>query len=341
MHQFEWLLDAIRSIHEQMREAVVAACEKSSPEEMAQVVADGDGDTIFSVDRVSEEILIDFFERTIASKAPIVLIAEGLADGKVVLPRGTREADARWQIIADPIDGTRCLMYQKRSGWILTGVAENRGEQTTLADIKLAVQTEIPLVKQHLCDVLWAFEGGGTQGERFNRITGERSPLYARPSTARHLEHKFCSVSRFFSGGRDVLAAIDDDISFGALGSGREGKAYCFEDQYLSTGGQLYELMMGHDCYQADLRPLLRPILEERGWRTGLCCHPYDLCTELIARESGVLIADESGKHLAPQLNLTADVTWIGYANGHIRNLVEPLLRSSLQRRGLLRHIET
>jgi hypothetical protein len=72
-----------------------------------------------------------------------------------------------------------------------------------------------------------------------------------------------------------------------------------------------------------------------------LCCHPYDLCTELIARESGVLIADESGKHLAPQLNLTADVTWIGYANGHIRNLVEPLLHSSLQRRGLLRHIET
>jgi fructose-1,6-bisphosphatase/inositol monophosphatase family enzyme len=341
MRQLGWMLDSIRSIHEEIRGAVVTACEQSPTEEMAQVVEDGDGDTIFSVDRISEEILIDLFERTIASRTPIVLIAEGLVGGKVTLPRGTRETDARWRIIADPIDGTRCLMYQKRSGWILTGVAENRGEQTTLADIKLAVQTEIPLVKQHLCDVLWAFEGAGTQGERFNRITGERSPLYARPSTARHLEHKFCSVSRFFSGGRDVLAAIDDDISFGAFGSGREGKAYCFEDQYLSTGGQLYELMMGHDCYQADLRPLLRPILEERGWSTGLCCHPYDLCTELIARESSVLIADESGKHLAPQLNLTADVTWIGYANGHIRNLVEPLLRSSLQRRGLLRHIET
>src|SRR5258708_40282597 len=110
---------------------------------MAQVVADGEGDTIFSVDRVSEEILIDLFERTIASKAPIVLIAEGLADGKVVLPRGTREADARWQIIADPIDGTRCLMYQKRSGWVLTGVAENCGDETTFADMKLALQPEM------------------------------------------------------------------------------------------------------------------------------------------------------------------------------------------------------
>ena len=47
-------------------------------------------------------------------------------------------------MLADPIDGTRCLMYQKRSGWILTGIAPNRGEGTVLADIELAVQTEFP-----------------------------------------------------------------------------------------------------------------------------------------------------------------------------------------------------
>ena len=29
------------------------------------------------------------------------------------------------------------------------------------------------------------------------------------------------------------------------LGPGREGKVLSFEDQYLSTGGRLYELMMG------------------------------------------------------------------------------------------------
>ncbi len=339
MSHSAWLLESIRSVHEEIRAAVVIACEESSAADLSRVVEDGDGDTIYAIDRISEELLVDLFERKIASKTPIVLIAEGLSGGKIVLPRGTRETDAAWRVIADPIDGTRCLMYQKRSGWILTGVAPNRGELTTLADIELAVQTEIPLVKQHLSDALWALKGSGTHGERFNRITGERKPLHARPSTASQLDHKFCSVSRFFSGGRDVLAAIDDDISFGVAGSGRQGKAHCFEDQYLSTGGQLYELMVGHDCFQADLRPLLRPILEERGWKTGLCCHPYDLCTELIARESGVLLSDEFGKHLAPPMNLTADVTWTGYANGHIRTLVEPHLHSALQRRGLLRHI--
>ena len=44
-------------------------------------------------------------------------------------------------------------MYQKRPAWILTGVAPGPGP-STLADIELAVQTEIPLVKQHLCDEL-------------------------------------------------------------------------------------------------------------------------------------------------------------------------------------------
>jgi len=38
-------------------------------------------------------------------------------------------------------------MYQKRSGWILTGVAPNGGPDTNLSDIELAIQTEIPVVK--------------------------------------------------------------------------------------------------------------------------------------------------------------------------------------------------
>lgn len=336
MRDFDWLLDAVRGIHEEIRASVVSTCEQSSTEDISRVVEDGEGDTIYMVDRVSETILVDLFEKRIASRAPIILIAEGLEGGQVVLPRGGQETDAVWRVIADPIDGTRCLMFQKRSGWILTGVAPNRGELTTLADIELAVQTEIPLIKQHLSDTLWACKGAGAHGERFNRITGERKPFLFHPSLATQLAHKFCSVSRFFSGGRDVLAAIDDDISFGVAGEGREGKAYCFEDQYLSTGGQLYELIVGHDCFLADLRPLLRTILAQRGWRQGLCCHPYDLCTELIAREAGVLVSDETGRLLSPPLNLTADVTWVGYSNAHIRALVAPLLQSALENRGLL-----
>jgi fructose-1,6-bisphosphatase/inositol monophosphatase family enzyme len=331
-----WLLESIRAIHEDIRGAVTLACENSPSARISGVLEDGEGDTIYAVDRVSESRLVALFEKEIASRAPIILIAEGLAGGKITLPRGAKESEAVWRIIADPIDGTRPLMYQKRSAWILTGVAPNRGRATTLADIELAVQTELPLIKQHLCDTLWATRGKGARGERFNRITGERGPLLPQPSTAKDLAHGFSSVTRFFPGGRDVLAAIDDEICIAVLGAGREGKAQCFEDQYLSTGGQLYELMMGHDRFQADLRPLLGSILKDRGLPISLCCHPYDLCTELIAREAGVFIADESGLPLRAELNLEANVTWVGYANDGIRACVEPHLRNALRRRGLL-----
>ncbi len=336
MPRTDWLLNPIRAIHEEIRGAVTSACECSSQADISGIVEDGAGDTIYSVDRISETMLVTLFGREIAAHTPIVLIAEGLLGGKITLPRNCKESDAVWRIIADPIDGTRPLMYQKRSAWILTGVAPNRGDATSLADIELAVQTELPLVKQHLCDTLWAARGKGACGERFNRISRERLPLLPQPSTAKDLAHGFGSVTRFFSGGRDVLAAIDDEIVLGALGPGREGKAQSFEDQYLSTGGQLYELMMGHDRFQADLRPLLRSLLKDRGLQNGLCCHPYDLCTELIAREAGVRISDEIGFPLDAALNVDAEVSWVGYANDHIRRCVEPLLQKALIQRGLL-----
>jgi fructose-1,6-bisphosphatase/inositol monophosphatase family enzyme len=330
------LLNSIRAIHEEIRSAVISACESSPAGDMSRVLEDGEGDTTYSVDRISESMLIALFEREFASQFPILLIAEGLAGGKITLPRGAKESDALWRIIVDPIDGTRSLMYQKRSAWILTGVARNRGELTTLADIELAVQTELPLAKQHLCDTLWAVRGKGARGQRFNRILNERFSLVLQPSVATNLNHGFGSVTRFFSGGRDVLAAIDDEISLGALGPGRPGKAQSFEDQYLSTGGQLHELIMGHDRFQADLRPLLRSLLKDRGLETGLCCHPYDICTELIAREAGILISDEHGLPLRSELNLSAEVSWVGYANDHIRSRIEPLLQKAIKDRGLL-----
>jgi hypothetical protein len=161
MNEITDLLQPILSLHHQIRDAVVAASEAASLEEMSVIAQEEAGDTIYAIDRISEELLLAFFDQEIAVHTPLVLIAEGLHGGQVVLPAGTAEADARWRVIMDPIDGTRGLMYQKRSAWILTGVAPNLGAQTSLQDIELAVQTEIPLVKQHLSDQVWARKGNG------------------------------------------------------------------------------------------------------------------------------------------------------------------------------------
>jgi fructose-1,6-bisphosphatase/inositol monophosphatase family enzyme len=331
------MLACVRRIHERVRDAVIAECERADIEQLSAVADDeSDGDTIYAVDRVSEELLIELFESEIAASAPLLLTAEGIEGGRVMLPRGAIEADAVWRIIVDPIDGTRGLMYQKRSAWVLTGVARNRGEATNLQDIVLAVQTEIPLVKQHLSDSLWAMRGEGARGERFNRLTGARRPLSFRPSRAQSIRHGFAMIARFFPGARDELAAIDEEIVQGALGPVEEGKAHCFEDQYLSSAGQLYELMMGHDRFVADLRPLIETRLKKRGLALGICCHPYDVCTEMIAREAGVIVTDERGEMLKALLSIEPDVTWVGYANAQIRREIEPRLREALRRRGLV-----
>jgi fructose-1,6-bisphosphatase/inositol monophosphatase family enzyme len=330
------LLAPVRRLHELIRRAVVEACERSELETLAAIAREEEGDTIYAVDRVSEELLIEFFEREVAPAVPLVLIAEGLEGGEVVLPRGASEADAVWRVIFDPIDGTRGLMYQKRSGWILTGIARNRGPETTLADIELAVQTEIPLVKQHLSDVAWAVRGEGARGERFNRLTGETVPIRLRPSRSPTIAHGYAQVARFFPGAREELAAIDEEIVQGALGPVQAGKAHCFEDQYASSGGQLYELATGHDRFTADLRPLMEEAMRVRGLALGICCHPYDLCTELIAREAGVVVTGIDGGPLRARLAVEPDVAWVGYANERVREQVEPLLHAALARRGLL-----
>jgi fructose-1,6-bisphosphatase/inositol monophosphatase family enzyme len=157
------LLEPIRRLHDGIRKAVLRACQQAESDSLTRVAREGEGDTIYAVDRVSEDFLVEFFEREVAFNFPLVLIAEGLPQGQLVLPRCNPESEAVWRVLVDPIDGTRELMYQKRSAWILTGVAPNRGPETNLQDIELAVQTEIPLVKQHLADCIWAVRGQGVR----------------------------------------------------------------------------------------------------------------------------------------------------------------------------------
>lgn len=320
------LLTRIRAIHAAIRDQVVLTCEQSTTNQLTEIVSEQAGDTIFAIDRVSEEVLLQHFAR-LGEEWSFVLIAEGLGeDGIAVFPQGSEPSQAELRIIIDPIDGTRGLMYQKRPAWILTGVAPNLGPATNLTGIELAVQTEIPLVKQHLSDSLWASSGQGYNGERYNRLTGATLPLQVHPSQSTTIAQGFGGIARFFPGERAKLAAIDDAVVEQALGSAQPGKVLAFEDQYICTGGQLYELIAGHDRWIADLRPLVLPPES-----AGLCSHPYDLCTELIAREAGIIVTDHRDQQISAPLDVTTGIAWIGYANQAIYQQIAPLLHTTMQ----------
>ncbi len=329
------LLPVIQRLHRRIVDSVLGAFQERDADELAHVAGDDGGDTIYAVDRVSEEVLFEELGREAEALGGFLLIAEGIPGGQTVLPAGREAASARYVIIVDPIDGTRGLMYQKRSAWVLTGVAPNR-PSPRLSDLVLAVQTEVPVIKQGLADELWAAKGRGFFARRRELATGEARPLTLRPSRADGIEHGFAMLSRFFPGARDEIAALDEEIVRAVLGPRPAGRAVCFEDQYISTGGQLYELIAGHDRFNADLRPLFDRILRARGEPESLACHPYDMCTALIAEEAGVLVTGPDGAPLDAPLDVDTPVAWVGYANAKIRARIEPVLLAGLARRGLL-----
>ncbi len=329
------LLPAVFELHQRIRAAVIEACVRSEAATLSEVAAeDADGDTIYAIDRIAEHVLIESLEPAAAAHGPIRLVAEGLPSNGTVLPQGADPTAVRWRVIVDPIDGTRGLMYQKRPAWIITGIAPEQGPTTGIEDLVVSVMTELPLRKQGAADRWWAVRGGGVHGRRCLLATGVETVLHAQPSRCADLRHGFAQISRFFPGGRDLLAALDDELLTCVEGPPPAGRALCFEDQYLSTAGQLIELMIGHDRFCADLRPLLRGPLAGRGQPAPMCCHPYDIAGLVIAREAGVIVTAPGGGPINAPLDCVADVAWCGYANAVLHRRIAPQLDRLLRERG-------
>lgn len=298
---------------------------------------DSAADTIYAIDAVVDPLLESFCE-DLSKDVPLILIAEGLepedgrgAEGVRVYPKHTREDDAKIRLIVDPIDGTRGLMYDKRSAWSLAGIAPNRGPHSRLQDIELAVMTELPTSKQTLADTLWALKGQGAQAIRTDLRSNESQPLALTPSQAPNLLHGFASIANFFPGTKVLASELMEQLVQQLVGPLDVTRAAVFDDQYISTGGQFYELIVGHDRFNADLRPLLYKIQSQP---EGLCCHPYDCATALIATEAGVHLTNALGQPLDGPLDTTTGISWAAFANPTLRSAIEPLLTAFLKDRG-------
>lgn len=323
------IIGRVRDLQQATRQLIVDSRRRS---DLHAVTRDTAADTIYQIDTLVEPVLEDFC-REWARTTPLVLVAEGVEadshgrEGVKVFPQGSREEDAEIRIIVDPIDGTRGLMYDKRSAWALAAVAPNRGPSTSLRDVEVAVMTELPTSKMGRADVLWAVKGKGAAGVRVDLESGEGSPLALRPSQATGIDHGFAMVSDFFPGTKILAGELMEHLVRHLVGPADVTKATVFEDQYICTGGQFYELIVGHDRFNADLRPAFYRM---QGQPEGLCCHPYDCAALLIAEEAGVVITDERGRPLDGPLDVTTGLSWIGYANESLRRRIEPLVLAFL-----------
>jgi hypothetical protein len=324
-------------IGERVRDHVLNQLRQESTESLSAVAFETAADKIYVIDRSVETILLPALAEELQPVLSFALICEGVNDEKpLTFPAGTPIDQCLARLIVDPIDGTRPIMYNKRSAWWLAGLAPNRGEETSLLDIDLAVQIEIPTTRAAVADVIWAVRGRGAYGVTSNLITHELKRFRPEPSRATTICGGFASVFHAMPGGKEVFAAIEEELVRELIGGLAESKTALFDDQYLSTGGQLYELITGHDRMLVDVRGLLFQMFRRDGKHGGHACHPYDVCTILIAQEAGVEVTDGRGRILDVPLDTTTDVSWIGYANKAIRAEVEPVLLRLLAKHGLI-----
>ncbi|HYP17787.1 MAG TPA: inositol monophosphatase, partial [Opitutus sp.] len=192
-------------LHIEIRDTLIAA-QKRGARDFARVAGQTSADTIYQVDKLSEEAILAWFERHWPRAWPVQVVMEGIEDdAPVTFPRGTAVNRTRLKCILDPIDGTRNLMYDKRSAWVLTGLAPQRGEKTMLADIAVAVMTELPTTKQWRADQVSVVRGAGPGGivARATDVrTGRGRAFVPRLSRARDFKHGFASLARFFPEGK-------------------------------------------------------------------------------------------------------------------------------------------
>lgn len=328
-------VERLIAIQQRIQSAVVQRLGESSAAALSRVAKDEGGDIIYEIDADIETVLVEECQEW-AADYRFILIAEGLGEeGRRAFPAGTTPDNAEFHVIVDPIDGTRPLMYDKRSAWSLAAVVPNTGGEPRLKDAVAACMTELPTTKQALADCLFTVRGEKPTMIRQNLLTGEAEERHYQPSRTDSIEHGFAMLTNFFPGGKEIVSSIEEEI-VREMGGLRADRSVVFSDQYLSTGGQFYELIVGHDRFNGDLRGRMMERGVPAGAVPGLASHPYDCCAELIAREAGVIITDLEGRPFDAPLDTESPVSWLGYANEALRARLEPIVQRLLRHHGLI-----
>ena len=323
----ELLREKLCALGGAVRDAVLEGRRRSAAEELSKVAGSGGGDTIYAVDKFGEEAVGEWFRTNWPADMPVQVVMEGI-EGEWCFPEGTAAAKTDWKCIIDPIDGTRGLMYDKRSAWSLAGVAPQRGEETMLSGIVAAAMTEIPVSKQWRADQFSATREGGVRGISFDVLRGGGAELLATPSQARDFRHGFASLAKFFPEGRTLTSQIEERIWDELVGLNASASPEVFDDQYLSTGGQFHELLAGRDRMVGDIRPLVFRALDMDG---SLACHPYDACAWLVLERAGVVFEHPLGGFPDAPLDTGSGVAWVGYANAALAEAMRPVLQKTLR----------
>jgi len=321
------LLALCDELRERTHAALCAAEAEGRLDELARPHGEGVGDVTFALDLPSEEHIARWAE-DVARREPLSVLTED-AGWRHLGPDGRGGARALAggdhggpRLVFDPIDGTRNLMADLRSAWTVVGFAPPGAEPPRMRDCTGGIVSELPGTLAGEYRRL-SSDGRSCTLERRELRTNRpaRADVTLRVDDDARADHGYFPFFRYQPEQRPAIARLE--AAFAARLVAHEGAEArsLYDDQYISSAGQLVLLALGRYRMVIDARELVA----RRHGLAGPTSKPYDLAGALVcARAAGVRVRALEGGELDFPLDATTPVGFAAFVNEPTRARLEP-----------------
>jgi fructose-1,6-bisphosphatase/inositol monophosphatase family enzyme len=325
-------------VRDAARTALLGALGSGELERIARPLRQGAGDVTYGLDECTEEVARAWCLETARSRALSLLTEDAGWKHFGPGPRGEAVELADFdhggpRIALDPVDGTRNLMADLRSAWTVVSFAGPGRSQPRMSELSLGIVSEIPTARAAAFRRLSGRRGGKClyqvcELDLEHRTAKEFPPeRVLAPTGDARAEHGYFCFFRYLPDQRPALARVE--AAFFERLARLEGADVrtCYDDQYISSGGQLALLALGTYRMVCDVRGLAGARLG----RKTITTKPYDLAGAVVcARAAGCVVTAPDGSELDFPIDCATPVDFVGWTNEPTRRRLEPHLREAL-----------
>ncbi len=314
--RIDTLVDDIRT---SVRAALAAALTSGDARAIDRPVGQGVGDLTFGLDAPAEAC-IDRWLLEHAARGPLSVLTEDRGWRHVgpdpSRPGATRDLDGFAhggpRIALDPVDGTRNLMADLRSAWTVVSFAPPGDGAPRIADLTAGIVSELPTSRAR---TFRTFAAEGLDCAVSERDAERGATLHDAPVRVdddARADNGYFPFFRYAPDQRPALAELE--ARFFARIAEREGADLrtVYDDQYISSAGQLVLILSGTYRMLVDARALLAA----RSGAPTVTSKPYDVGGAIVvARAAGAVVTGADGSELSFPIDAETPVHLAMYAN--------------------------
>ena len=201
-----------------------------------------------------------------------------------------------------------------------------------MSDVHVGLVSEIPDTRSAYARVLWSEKGAGARHSLVELATGEVCEEAALVTDiVDQVDHGYFPFFAYHPRIRPHIARLAAKFFERIAEHEAAALESCYDDQYISSGGQLALLALG----------TYRAVVELRHHVARSCEPPtqvakaYDVTgAVLCAREAGCVLTDPAGGELDFPIDATSPIDFVAWANSATAERLAPHLAAVLQSEG-------